>query len=135
MWRYDRSGGIPPRWGETVNPGNRLTKSQRLLKRAQFLDLSKKGKKIQNRHFIVLVAATDGPCSRLGITASKRVGNAVVRNRIKRHCREVFRRCCLGFSRPVDVSIIAKREAAPLDGPALQGSLKQLIDRHRGVIF
>lgn len=52
------------------------------------------GQRVSTPHFLLLVAAgpdAKGP-SRLGITASKQVGNAVVRNRCKRLVREAFRR-------------------------------------------
>ncbi len=47
--------------------------------------------------------------TRIGITASKKVGNAVTRNRIKRWVREVFRQNPQFFPRPIDVVVIAKR--------------------------
>jgi ribonuclease P protein component len=105
-----------------------------LLKRSAFLGLSRQGKKIQNRHFIALYALRDENGSRLGITASKRVGNAVTRNRIKRHCREAFRHHAIRFELSVDISIIAKREAAALTGPGVAASLDQLFGKIRGEV-
>jgi ribonuclease P protein component len=50
--------------------------------------------------------------SRLGITVSRRVGNAVVRNRIKRRVREWFRREKDQFQTGVDLVVIARAGAA-----------------------
>lgn len=49
-----------------------------------------------------------GDESRLGVTVSSRVGNAVVRNRLKRFVREIFRQQRLSLPRPTDVVVIAK---------------------------
>ncbi|MDP2193575.1 MAG: ribonuclease P protein component [Alphaproteobacteria bacterium] len=62
----------------------------RIKKRSQFLKVSQMGVKSHLRHFILLcmprVEASDTPIE-VGFTASKRVGNAVMRNRAKRRMR------------------------------------------------
>jgi ribonuclease P protein component len=62
--------------------------------------------------FVVITAPRQGGISRIGITASKRVGGAVVRNRIKRLVREFFRRHQHGLTPPRDVLVIARPAAA-----------------------
>ena len=52
--------------------------------------------------------------SRLGITVTKKIGNAVKRNRIKRLLREFFRVNKSGFSSSQDIVVIAKKEAYEL---------------------
>lgn len=58
------------------------------------------------------VAAPSG-CehSRLGLTVSRKVGNAVERNRIKRLIREYFRLNRHLLGRPLDVNVIARQAA------------------------
>jgi ribonuclease P protein component len=73
--------------------------------------------------FIFLMA----PCPagserpRLGITASRRVGNAVVRNRAKRVVREAFRATRSLWPAPFDLVVIVRH-------PVAAGSLRDVID-------
>lgn len=66
------------------------------------------------RYLILYVAASGEGLSRIGIVASRKVGNAVVRNRSKRRLREVFRLNQQTFAAPLDiVAIVKKRQQTP----------------------
>lgn len=60
----------------------------------------------------------------MGITASKKVGSAVIRNRVKRLVREVFRLNTIPLPL-VDINIIARREAALMDYFSVQRELEK----------
>lgn len=62
--------------------------------------------------FVVITQARPSGPSRLGITASRHVGGAVTRNRVKRLVREVFRRYQQQLVPPRDVLVIARPAAA-----------------------
>lgn len=66
--------------------------------------------------------------SRLGITASRKVGNAVVRNRLKRRLREWFRANRGDLAKPVDLIVMARPEGANLSLPALDRRLRTLLE-------
>lgn len=73
-----------------------------------------------------MVGGGAGP-ARLGIAASKRLGNAVARNHVKRLVRESFRRQRAGLPRGTDWVIVPRR--ADLAFIELDASLRALIHR------
>jgi ribonuclease P protein component len=85
------------------------------------------------RAFVVLVAPTsqpDGPLrARLGITVSRRVGPAVVRNRVKRRVREWFRNEREAFELGLDVVVIGRRPAADLPAEETAAALREAAER------
>jgi ribonuclease P protein component len=103
-------------------------KSARILKRNEFVHLSKHGQKLKNEHFIIAV----GPgrsTTRLGITVTKKIGNAATRNRIKRLAREYFRLNRHRVQGSWDINIIARQKAASISSAATCLSLGKLFDR------
>lgn len=103
-----------------------FTKADRILKRRQYLELSKSGLKIHNRYFTAIISENSGQKSRLGITVSKKVGKAATRNRIKRFSREFFRLNRRIIRGSWDINLIAKREAALLENAEAGRVLAQL---------
>ena len=70
-----------------------ITKESRLRQRAEYLAVQSDGTKLHGRHVLAIARKRPAPdlVGRLGITVTKKVGNAVVRNRIKRMLREWLR--------------------------------------------
>jgi ribonuclease P protein component len=68
----------------------------------------------------------------LGITASRRVGGAVERNRVKRVIREWFRRHRAKLPANLDVVVIARAGAVVLDSREASGELSRLIGEAAG---
>ena len=69
-----------------------LPKEKRLAKRREYLRVYEGGRKLFSRYCVVFFAANDLPHSRIGVTATKKLGKANVRNRLKRWTRETYRR-------------------------------------------
>ena len=106
-----------------------FAKANRLLKRSEFIRLSKCGQRIHNRHFTALLSPGLNDQTRIGVTVSKRVGHAAARNRIKRLIREVFRIQRHKLIGLWDINIIAKKEAAGLPSQQVFSSLERIFDR------
>jgi ribonuclease P protein component len=94
----------------------RLTypKQARIRRRGEFLALQRQGRRRHTTHLVVIRRPGAGVVSRLGVTVSSRVGNAVVRNRVKRMLRELFRQCRAELVPAEDVLVIAKPGAGTL---------------------
>ncbi len=92
--------------------GEGFPKSNRLRKRPDFRRVQGQGKRFRTPRLLVMVQPSKGPSSRFGLTVSRKVGNAVTRNRVKRWLREAIRKNHHRVEGCVDVVFIARREAA-----------------------
>jgi ribonuclease P protein component len=123
----DRAAGAeaPPRQGPqaadgqhptetTLKPDHdeRLPKAYRIRTRAEFLRLQRVGRRRSGTRFVVITERRHNGITRLGITTSRHVGGAVVRNRVRRLVREFFRRHRRRIVPPQDVLVIARASAA-----------------------
>lgn len=66
-------------------------KSERLLRGYQFRRVYEKGRRYNSSLFTLFALKNNEPNTRLGVTVTKKIGNAVQRNRCKRVLREIFR--------------------------------------------
>ena len=90
-----------------------ISKEMRLRERVEYLAVQGDGSKLHGRHILGIARKRPDPQlpGRLGLTVTKKVGNAVVRNRIKRLLREWLR--LHGWvPRGWDVVLVAKDSAA-----------------------
>jgi len=87
----------------------------RLLKRSDFLHVANMGCKIVTPHFIICYMENVHSHARLGVTVSKKIGNAVLRNKLKRYLREFFRNNKNIFKNNYDFSIIARNKISNIN--------------------
>jgi ribonuclease P protein component len=84
-------------------------------KRADFERIQGSGERVDTRHFVFVLAAQSSPGQpRLGITASRRIGNAPARNRAKRLVREAFRSTRELWPQGIDLVVIVRKPLADL---------------------
>lgn len=103
-------------------------RSERIRSRLDFVKLSVESKKTVTNHFVLLSAFNDSKVCRIGITVSRKVGNAVCRNRLKRYIREFYRHNKEIFL-PADFVIIARAGADRLKYSELCQELVNAVQR------
>jgi ribonuclease P protein component len=79
---------VSPGFGVASGP---FDKNRRLRRRAEFQKVFDSGQRIRGRFLTLLVATNQASTTRLGIVASRKLGDSVRRNRAKRLIRAIFR--------------------------------------------
>lgn len=91
-------------------PEGRFPAAQRVRKRPEFQEIQSRARRVNTEHFCLLVYARDDDSgARLGITASRRIGNAVARSRSKRLIREAYRATRDFWPSDIDLVVVARR--------------------------
>lgn len=109
-----------------------MQKMCRLTKTDDFLAVRRMGNSYSDRLLVLLALRNTLTDTRVGLSVSRRVGNAVQRNRIKRMLREVFRASVL--MQGWDLVVIARHEAVKVDFIKLNVSATTLL-RRAGVLL
>jgi ribonuclease P protein component len=99
----------------------KFPKTDRILKRAVFRRVYEEGRKFHARCFTAFVLASPSERSRIGITATRKIGNSVERNRARRLVREAFRKNKWLVPPGVDIVINAKRPLVEASYHDLEG--------------
>ena len=108
-----RRAGVGPREqvGMPAMPSERFAKSRRMRRRGEFQRVFDLSHRTKARYFTLLMAPNTAGTARLGIVASRKLGDAVRRNRAKRLIREIFRLTSTLPAGPgFDVVVIPRRE-------------------------
>lgn len=109
-----------------------LPKAKRLAKRREFLRVYDSGRKLFARYSVLFIAANGLPHSRIGITATKKLGNATVRNRLKRWTREIYRKQRERLridERALDVVVNVKTNAADATFADYSADLSRVLEK------
>jgi ribonuclease P protein component len=107
-----------------------FSKIDRIRKRQDYLRIYEQGSRRSSCHFTIITCRNLLGITRLGTTVSKKAGNAVQRNRIKRLLREFFRLNKSRLPAAQDIVIIAKKGILPLTYNDVRAELEsRLINR------
>ncbi len=104
-----------------------LSPRERIRRRADFQRVYDRGVRMHARFMTLFILANDLPATRLGVAATRKLGDAVRRNRAKRLARELFRRnkTLPGF----DVVIVPRRELLDAEFSSLEADYRGALRR------
>ncbi|MCY0875448.1 MAG: ribonuclease P protein component [Firmicutes bacterium] len=116
---------------DPLGTGRATLKGHRLRRNKDFRVVFHRGQSVANRYFVLYVSKKENAVTRAGFSVSKKVGNAVVRNRIKRLLREVLRKQINQFGTGYDLIVIARKEAYGLTYVDVERQVQQLLRRSK----
>ena len=98
---------------------------QTFKRRAEFLRLASRGRKLAKPGFVMqAIASESGASLRVGYTATKKLGDAVARNRARRRLKEAARLTFAGHDLTgVELVLVCRADAATLPFPELCAGL------------
>ena len=83
--------------------------------------------RVSGRHFVLFILPNQLGRSRLGVTLSRKVGNAVVRNQARRRIRDIFRRRRELLAAGYDVVVHTRPEIAGQPRAILEASFEEAV--------
>ncbi|MBD5509606.1 MAG: ribonuclease P protein component [Lachnospiraceae bacterium] len=104
--------------------------SESLKKNADFQNVYRNGKSYANKYLVMYVLENNKEINRLGISASKKVGNSVVRHRFARLVRESYRLHENIFNSGLDIVVVARKDAASVGYYEIESALLHLSKLH-----
>jgi ribonuclease P protein component len=107
-------------------------KADKVTNKSSYRRIYEQGGRRSSRFFTVVTCGNPKKVRRLGITVTKKTGNAVFRNRIKRLIREFFRRNKDLFPAEHDTVVMAKKNIPPLTYQETCRELTELFSRKTG---
>ena len=105
--------------------------TESLKKNYQFRFVYNRGKSIANRLLVMYVVRNGTNGNRFGISASKKVGNSVVRSRITRLLRESYRLSESKFLAGYDIVVIARASAKEATYKEVESALMHLLNKQK----
>jgi ribonuclease P protein component len=108
-----------------------MKREERLIKNYEFKQVYAAGKSRAAKHAIIFFRKNNREICRLGVVVSKKVGKSVVRHRLKRLCKEAYRRIKAqgNMEKGYDIIIVARKGAAPLKFAEVLAEMTELFKK------
>lgn len=108
-----------------------MKQAEKLKKNEEFKKVYARGKSVVTPYLVLYFMRNNTEYNRLGISVSKKVGNSVVRNRVKRLIREAFRLNSLPLRNGLDLVLIARVRMNQADFKTTAKHLGQVLSKIR----
>ncbi len=95
--------------------------------RADFLRVAASGIRFVAPAFIVQMAKSESATARYGLTATKKLGNAVVRNRARRRLRSLAQKWIIGLAAVNDYVLVAREPIIQRDYAQLEADMEKAL--------
>ena len=105
------------------------SKNYRLKKKYQFAYCYRAGRSAAGKYMVVYAASSKNKCVKLGVSVSKKVGGAVMRNRIKRRISEALRLAIVNLQRNYNIVVVARAAASTATYQELTDELYKLLGK------
>lgn len=105
-------------------------KKESLKKNSQYQNVYRNGKSLANRYLVMYVLDNGMDKTRIGISVSKKVGNSVVRHRLTRLIREVYRLNETKIVNGKDIVVVVRVNAKGISYADMQSAFFHLIKIH-----
>jgi len=116
-------------------PGpHEFKRAARITRKPDFDYVFQQGSKVVGRYFVCHVARRDGQGRKLGMAVSRKVGHAVVRNRIKRFLREYFRTHPGQPGEDTQIVVVARPACSGLDFAGCSAALAEQFSKAAKVL-
>jgi ribonuclease P protein component len=109
---------------------NYMNFTESLKRNSDFQFVYKKGKSYANKYLIMYVIENNQETNRVGISVSKKVGNSVIRHRVKRLIKESYRLQEKIFNSGLDIVVIARNSASDISYKEVESALLHLGKLH-----
>lgn len=113
-----------------IQKGSKMVFSESLKKNTDFRNVYENGKSYADKYLVMYVLENNKDINRLGISASKKVGNSVVRHRFARLVRESYRLHENIFNSGLDIVVVARKSAASVGFYEIESALLHLSKLH-----
>jgi len=107
--------------------GQGLPAARRIRRRVDFERVYKAGTRVHGRFMTLFLLPNGGTVARFGVAATRKIGSAVDRNRVKRLSREVFRRKNAAVG--LDVVVVPRREMLDASFASLETDYTAALER------
>ena len=97
-----------------------LAKKVKITKKKDYNSVYKEGKRYIGKYIIMFIRENNLETSRVGVVTSKKVGKAVVRNRVKRQLKHIFQRKLELFQRRYDIVIVSRYSIVGIEGKYIE---------------